>query len=364
MVTARHLSVRRSLGRATVHTLVCLTALASPSAGDPGGDLTVLEQPMTTSAKARYSATLGGMTVEQLGTRLRQETSPQRIRLILAELSTRGSEGAGALDEYRKTLTGARPAERMLLAETAIAAARARNGGSQYVKSLATMLCEDNDYLVDAAALELGRVGSADALSALKSHEKEGRPMIKIARLQSEYGKLSAEARTAAILESARAAIRGSGSDCAPALVAESSLLAWVGVAAKPVLRKELATLPPEPSDVFGQRYRAFLGRMLSDIQRAEAIRKTATMPVATMPATASSSAPSVSEHARDVKGVSTRQAAGEASGDGSQQTPRNPQADSASLHWPWLLIGGCVIIVIVLAVIIGNRVHVSRSRE
>ena len=223
------------------------------------------------------------MSVEQLGAALAPATSPQRIRLIAIELSSRGPDATPVLKEYSRTRKANDPATRMVLANIEIALARIGRTDTDYVKSLENMLSAGDIYAIDAAAWELEQIGSAEAIAALKSHERGGRPRIKIARLRAEYGKLPAERRVAAILESARLAIREHEGNDVPALVAERSSLREN---AEPFIKKELEAVSSQPQDAVGQRYRAFLEGVLQDLQRARVMRQTTTtLPIATMPA-------------------------------------------------------------------------------
>jgi len=257
--------------------LVLLQIMAMRAFGE---DIAIFEDPMPAKDRTQYSAMLKDMPIEHLGTELAKETSPERIGMLAMELSLRGPASIPILEQYLKAHGAADPGSRMVSAEARVAIARARRGSTDYVQALGQMLSERDSWVVDTAAEEWRRIGSTEAIESLKLHEKGGRPQIKIARLQAQYDGLAPELRVAAILESARAAIREHEGTGDPLLVAEGSILAWCAQSAEPLLRREVAKMPPQPPDVVDRRYRRFLERELSDFARANAIRQ-ASLPVA-----------------------------------------------------------------------------------
>lgn len=360
MVKSSVCSHRRECEAGTqVRISVMVLALAASSALGQG--IRVFEQPMSTSAKAEYGARLTQLTVEQLRAEFNRETSLHRIRTIVAELSLRGADGAAALEQCSRPLEANDPATRMVRADIQIALARIGNSDRDYVMSLGKMLSAGDAYVVDAVAAELGRIGSAEAIATLRSQEKQGRPMIKIARLQAECRGLPVELSIEAILESARSTIRERDGNGAQALVAEGSMLAWLGEAAGDRLGKELASAPAGPRDVFWRQYGAFLERSLEGLQRAKVMRGTATaMSVATMPVAASTPSRRTSSQSVEILVPSETEVQIERQDEGGRgaklECPTDGSGSSSLWVSVWAGAGMLIIACIILAIRISRK--------
>ena len=80
-----------------------------------GQGLAIFGQPMSAKARAQYLARLKNTPIEQLGIELGKQRSLERVRLLVAELSSRGRGAMPVLERYRKVREAKDPASRMVL---------------------------------------------------------------------------------------------------------------------------------------------------------------------------------------------------------------------------------------------------------
>ena len=231
---------------------------------------------MPPSEVYRYRTEVNGKSLGELEALLTSNTMRGRKEIVLDLIADRPEpEAARALEKYIDSLNTARrptpasdPSTDMLLARALVRQARQATPGrdADYVKRLEPLLDNKNAFVAEAAAIELGVVGTPEAREALKGHETTGGGYVKENRLRIDFWNLPDDEFVAALLQSARAVTEELGEAIPRRLAAERSLLGQRSQKTflSPILQKESERLAREPEEsVPGKAYAKFVAEVL-----------------------------------------------------------------------------------------------------
>lgn len=188
-----------------------------------------LQHPLPEREKREFRESIQTQKLAQLARWLEEDIHDQKKRLIIEEIGSRNVPDALAvLAQFIKNTTALQktdkksPTNDMLLGTALVESARLKSKGSHdsFLTQLEQLLSDKNSHIQTAAALEIGKIGSAQARNLLLKYE-DTYPMIKIERLRLDYWNLNDEDFVRAIFKSAQELILKGNNH----LVAERSII-------------------------------------------------------------------------------------------------------------------------------------------
>jgi hypothetical protein len=192
-------------------------------------------QPLPLTEVQKYKDELKDESLNNLVFRFNSEISSYYKEMILDELAQRKGNSieriySNIIDSLSQKIKKSNMVEldaEMLRAKAFICKIKIQSNSnkSDYVNELNKQLLNDNPFIVDACAVELGQIATPLARAALKKCEINGRPQIKINRLRIDTKNMSPKEFSKYIFKSAQESIDNSDTSKTSALVAEKSLL-------------------------------------------------------------------------------------------------------------------------------------------